>query len=155
MEPIEVTAYVLHSVFAGLWTGSVLFVTLGVVPLAKNGECNAGPLEAVTGSLTTITRASALLLLLTGAYMGLARSYTVDSLTNSVEGYLVVSMVVLWFLLTGLVEVGTSKIRDGTDRDKVREPARESWPFLAVASILAVLLLVSSGALAASNVGAL
>lgn len=155
MEPIEVTAYVLHAVFAGLWTGSVLFVTLGVVPLARAGTLNAAPLESVTGRLSTLTRASAVVFLATGLYMGVARSYTTDTLTSSTTGYLVVSMVVLWFVLTGLVEVATSKLRDGTEQDKVREPARNARPFLLAGSVLAVALLANSGLLAATKVGAL
>jgi uncharacterized membrane protein len=155
MEPIEVTAYVLHAVFAGLWTGSVLFVTLGVVPLARAGTLNAAPLESVTGRLSTLTRASAVVFVVTGVYMGVARSYTTDTLTSSTTGYLVVSMVVLWFVLTGLVEVATSKLRDGTEQDKVREPARNARPFLLAGSVLAVALLANSGLLAATKVGAL
>lgn len=155
MEPIEVTAYVLHAVFAGLWTGSVLFVTLGVVPLARDGTLNAAPLASVTGRLSALTRASAVVFLATGVYMGVARSYTTDTLTSSTTGYLVVSMVVLWFVLTGLVEVATSKLRDGTEQDKVREPARNARPFLLAGSVLAVALLANSGLLAATKVGAL
>lgn len=155
MEPLELTAYVLHSLFAGLWTGGVLFVTLAVLPLAKDGSLNAAPLSAVAEKLTTLTRTSAVVLLLTGAYMGVARSYTVDSLTGSTSGYLVLSMVVLWLLLAGMVEVGTGKLRDGTDQNKVREPARESRRFLLAGSVFAALLLVNSGLIAAANVGAL
>lgn len=155
MEPIEVTAYVLHSAFAGLWTGSVLFVTLAVLPLARDGSLNATPLSAVAGKLKLLTRASAVVLLATGAYMGLARSYTTESLTSSTSGYLVIAMLVLWFLLAGMVEVGAGKLSDGTDQDKVREPARDSRPFFLAGSLLAVALLANAGLLAASNVGAL
>lgn len=155
MDPIDVTAYVLHSVFAGLWTGSVLFVTLSVLPLAKDGTLNAAPLSSLASALTRFSRVSAFVLLVTGAYMGVARSYTVDTLTGTVGGYLVVSMLVLWFLLAGMVEVGLSRLTEGADRDKVREPARRARPFLAAGSLLAVLLLVTAGALAATNVGAL
>lgn len=155
MEPIDVTAYVLHSVFAGLWTGSVLFVALGVLPLARDGSLNATPLGSIAGRLTTISRASSLLLLLTGAYMGVARSYTVDSLTGSTGGHLLISMVVLWFLLAGMVEVGASKLRDGADQEKVREPARDARKFLLAGSILGILLLANAGLIAAHNVGAL
>lgn len=155
MEPLEVTAYAIHAVFAGLWTGSVLFVALGVLPLARDGTLNASPLSAVTGRLTVLTRTSVLVLLVTGAYMGVARSYTTDSLTGSTSGYLVISMIVLWFLLAGMVEVGTSKLADGADQNKVREPARDARPFLFAGAVLAVLLLLNSGLIAATNVGAL
>jgi len=155
MDPIDVTAYVLHSVVAGLWTGSVLFVTRSILPLAKEGSLNAAPLESVAATLTRISRASALVLVVTGAYMGVARSYTVESLTGTTGGYLVIAMVVLWFLLAGVVEAGTSKLADGAGQNKVREPARESRPFLLAGSLLALGLLVTAGAIAAHNVGAL
>ena len=155
MEPLEVTAYVLHSVFAGLWTGTVLFVTAAVLPLARDGSLNSAPLAVVTARLRTVTRASSIFLLLTGLYLGLARSYTVESLTGSTGGYLVVAMVVLWVLLAGMVEVGAGKLSEGTDQNKVREPARAARPFLLAGSLFGVLLLVVSGLVAAHQVGAL
>jgi len=155
MEPLDVTAYVLHSVFAGLWTGTVLFVTVAVLPLAREGSLNAAPLSRVTARLRTVTRASSVLLLLTGLYLGLARSYTAESLTGSTGGYLVVAMVVLWVVLAAAVEVGAGKLSDGTDQNKVREPARAARPFLLAGSLFGVLLLGVSGLIAAHNVGAL
>ena len=152
MELIEVTSYVLHSLFAGIWTGSVLLMAIAVLPLAKDGTLNAAPLAAITGTLTTVSRASALVLFLTGSHMAAAR-YTSESLTGTDGGYLVLSMLALWFLLAATVEIGASKLRDGTERDKVREPAREAWSFFLAAAVLASLLLVTAGLLSANNVG--
>lgn len=152
MEIVEVTSYVLHSLFAGIWTGGVLLMALAVLPLAKDGTLNAAPLAAITGKLTTLSRVSALVLFLTGSHMAAAR-YTSETLTGTDGGYLVLSMLALWFLLAGTVEVGASKLRDGTERDKVREPAREAWVFFLVAAVLASLLLVTAGLLSANNVG--
>lgn len=152
MSLVNASVYVVHLLFAALWTGSVLFVAYAVVPLGRDGGLNAAPLETVAGKLTTVSRASALVLLLTGGHMA-ALGYTVESLFGSPGGYLVVAMVVLWFLLAGLVEVGTSKLTDGTGRDKVREPAREASPFLQGGAVLAVLLLVDAGLLVASGLG--
>jgi len=56
-------------------------------------------------------------------------------------------MVGLWFVLSGLVEVGASKLSDGTDQQKVRQPAAEARPFLLGASAAALLLLVDAGLL--------
>jgi hypothetical protein len=58
-------------------------------------------------------------------------------------------MLVLWLAMTGLVEVAGSKLRDGLEADKLREPARNARPFLRGAAVLAVLLLVDAGLLAA------
>lgn len=152
MEPLPVTAYVIHSVFAGLWTGAVVFVTLGVVSPARGGGVSATRLDALVGTLTTVSRTSALALFATGSYMASAR-YTSETLTGTTGGYLVLAMLACWFLLAGVVEMGASKIRDGTGRDKVREPAREAWRFFQLGTVLAVALLVIAGLLSAGNVG--
>jgi len=152
MEPVEVGSWVVHSVFAGVWTGSVLFLTLAVLPLARDGRMNAAPLTAITGRLKTISRISAVLLLATGSHMAAVR-HTGESLFGTEGGWLVLSMVVFWFLLMGLVEVGAKRLTDGTEREKVREPARNARPFLLVASLFALLLLVNAGLLSAYNLG--
>jgi hypothetical protein len=82
-----------------------------------------------------------------------AGRYTVASLTGSGAGHQVLTMVVLWFLLAGLVEVGAGKLADGTGRDKVREPARNARRFFRGASVVAVLLLLNSGLLVANGLG--
>ena len=88
------------------------------------------------------------LLLLTGLRMGMLGGYwSTDGLFGSINGYLVVTMVVLWFVMAGLVEVGTAKIIDGTSQKKVREPAKTAKPFLYGASAAAVGLLLTAGAL--------
>lgn len=138
--------YAVHLLFAGLWTGSVLFVTYAVLPTAHDGDAEPGPLLRMTGKLTTISRASALLLLLTGLHLA-ATQYGFGALLESVRGYLVVAMVVLWFALAGLVEVGASRLRDGFEANKVRTPARNARPLFLAASVVAVLLLVDAGLL--------
>jgi uncharacterized membrane protein len=154
MSAVDAIAYAVHLLFAGLWTGSVLFVAYAVVPMARDGTLNAGPLSAIAGKLTTVSRASALVLFLSGGHLAGAR-YTLDTLTGTQAGYLVIVMVVLWFLLAGLVEVGTSRLTEGTERDKVREPAEAARPLLLGASVVALLLLANSGALIATTVGLL
>lgn len=152
MSLVDAAMYTLHLLFAALWTGSVLFVTYAIVGLARDANLNAAPLGTIAGKLTTISRASALVLFVTGGHMA-ATGYTVDSLLGSPRGHLVLTMLVLWFVLAGLVEVGASKLSDGTDRDKVREPARDATPFFRGAAVVAVLLLLDAGALIAANFG--
>jgi hypothetical protein len=152
MEPIEVAAYVLHSLFAGLWTGSVVFVTLALLPLARDGDLTASALEGVTGTLKTISRTSALVLLLTGGHMA-GQRYTGETLTGTDGGYLVLAMVVFWFLLAATVEVGAKRLTNGTGRDKVREPARNARRLFWLASLLALALLTTAGLISANNLG--
>ena len=154
MSLLNAGVYVVHLLFAALWTGSVLFAWYVVLPLARDGNLNAAPLGTVAGKLTTISRASAAVLFLTGGHMAAgAAGYTVESLTGTTQGHLVIAMIVLWFALAGLVEVGTSKLTDGTGRDKVREPAREATRFFQVGAVLAVLLLVDAGLIISSRLG--
>ena len=152
MDPVEVTFYALHSIFAGLWAGSVVFMALAVIPVARDGDIGVEAFQSVATTLVRLSRASALILLLTGSHMAAVR-YTSESLTGTTGGYLVIAMVVLWLVLIATVEIGTSKLRSGTGRDKIREPAREARPFYLVASVTAVLLLVIAGLLSAYNLG--
>ncbi|MFB6087908.1 MAG: CopD family protein [Haloarculaceae archaeon] len=147
MSALDTAMYATHLLFAGLWAGSVVFVTWGVLPTAMDGRANAEPLAAVVGRLRTISRASALFLLVSGGHMA-SQGYDVASLTGSTRGHLVLGMVALWLALMGLVEVASGKLADGFDRKKVREPAREARPFLRAASAVAVLLLLVGGVLA-------
>ena len=154
MSLLNAGVYVVHLLFAALWTGSVLFAWYVVLPLARDGNLNATPLGTVAGKLTTISRASAAVLFLTGGHMAAAAAgYTVESLTGTTQGHLVIAMIVLWFGLAGLVEVGTSKLTDGTGRDKVREPAHEATRFFQIGAVFAVLLLVDAGLIISSRMG--
>ena len=152
MEPVEVTSWVIHSLFAGLWTGSVLFLTLAVLPLARDGTLNAAPLDRLAGKIKTISRVSALLLFVTGSHMA-AHLHTGETLFETEQGWLVLSMLAFWFFLIGSIEVGGKKLTDGTERDKVREPARNARPFFLVAALLSVLLLVNAGLLSSYRLG--
>lgn len=152
MSLIDAGAYAVHLLFAGLWTGSVLFVWYAVLPLAHEGELDAAPLGTLAGKLRTVSRTSAVVLLLSGGYMAVRR-YTVGTLTGSGGGHLVLTMVALWFVLAGLVEVGAGRLVDGADRNKVREPAREARRLFRAASAVAVLLLFEAGLLVATGLG--
>lgn len=154
MGTFDATMYVLHSLFAGMWVGSVLFVTLAILPLARSGTLNASPVNAIANRLTTVSRVSALVLFLTGSHMAALR-YTSDTLTGSTRGHLVLSMILLWLVLAATVEIGAKRLTAGTERDKVRDPAREARPLFLVASLAATLLLVVAGLLSAYNLGVL
>lgn len=146
MNPVLVGVYSVHMIFAALWTGSVVFVTVGVLPTAMSGDASPEPLSSVIGRLQTVSRTSALLLFLTGGHLA-GTLYGIDSLTASLRGNLVITMLVLWFLLAGLVEVGSSKLLDGFDEQKLRAPARDARPFFLGATAVAILLLIDAGLL--------
>jgi uncharacterized membrane protein len=141
-------SYVLHMLFAAALTGSVLYVALFVNPAAVAGDIGNEAFSRVTSGLSTVTRASAVVLLLTGGHQA-GTLYTFETLAGTTRGHLVLGMLVLWLALTALVEIAGSKLREGLDAGKLRAPAREARPFLRAAAVLAVLLLVDAGLLAA------
>jgi uncharacterized membrane protein len=146
MSTVDVAMAAVHVLVAGAWTGSVLFLTVGVLPLAKAGDLNAVPLAAATGRLRWISRAAAVVLLVTGGHLA-ATKYSAATLTGTTPGYGVLAMVALWLVMTGLVEVGAGRIATGTDAGKVREPARAASSLLAAATLVGTLLLLLGGVL--------
>ncbi|WP_435067450.1 transporter [Haloplanus sp. C73] len=146
MATIDTAINAIHLLFAGLWAGSVLFVARVVIPAARDGNLDATPLREMVGTLRTWTRVSSVVLFLTGGHLAGTR-YTAETLLGSTRGYLVIAMVVLWLLLTGLVEMGSGRLVRGLDERKVREPAHSATPFFTAAAVAAVALLVIGGVL--------
>ncbi|SDR34857.1 copper resistance protein CopD [Natronobacterium texcoconense] len=143
----------LHLVFAAIWAGSVVYVAFVVLPLARDGAFNTtAPLETISSKLTTISRVSALVLLLTGAHLAEAR-YTADSLFGTINGQLVLVMVALWLALAALVEIGSKRFEAGLNGKKLREPAADALGLYRIAAVVAIALLVVAGAIT-SNVAA-
>jgi putative copper export protein len=143
---VDTAVYTLHTAFAALWAGSVLFVVTAVQPLAMDGDIPPDAYGRVVSTLQWVTRLSALLLLVTGGHMAQS-GYTAATLTGTMGGYLVVTMLGLWLVLTAMLEVGTARALRGVDDRKIREPAREARPFFGAAAVVAVGLLVVAGLL--------
>lgn len=146
MSLVDAVMNGIHLGFAGLWVGSVIFLTVAILPLARKGAFDAAPLEVVTNRLQWLSRISALLLFVSGGHLAGTR-YTVDRLFGSPEGYLVLVMLALWFLLALLVELGSKRLANGFAQRKVRQPAREARPYFLAASIVGVLLFFDAGLL--------
>ena len=146
---VDTAMYTVHTAFAALWSGSVLFVVAAVLPLAMDADVSPAAFGSVVSKLQWVTRVSALLMLLTGGHLA-GTGYTVESLTGSPRGYLVLTMVALWLGLAAAVEIGSARAQRGVDDEKIREPARDARPFYLTAAVLAVGLLVVAGLLGTS-----
>lgn len=150
---LETAVYTLHTGFAALWAGAVLFVAGAVLPLAIDGDVAPAVFGTVVTRLQWLTRISAVVLFATGGHLA-GTLYTVGSLTGTGRGHLVLTMLALWVGLAATVEVGSAKAGRGTDANKIREPAREARPYYLLASVFAVGLLVVAGLLGSpSQVG--
>lgn len=146
MSVVDAVMYSLHIVFAGLWTGSVLFFAGAVLPAA--GTISAPALATLATRLSWLTRLGALVFVATGGHMAGTR-YTSETLFGTGRGHLVVTMLALWLLLTMTVEIGTKRLRDGAERRGAVPVAEAARPVFLVAAALALLLLVDAGLLAA------
>ena len=146
---VDVLMWSLHTAFAGAWTGSVLFFFAAVLPAASSGVIDGATLSAISTKLRWLTRAGVVVFVATGGHMAGTR-YTFDSLLGSGRGHLVVTMIVLWFVLTALVEIGGSRIDDaGSSGPAAAAAAR---PAFIAAGIVAVGLLIDAGILASGRV---
>lgn len=141
MSLVETASVVVHVLAGAIWVGAVVFAVGGVLPLARDGDVNAAPLESIGATLRWYTRLSAVLVLATGSYLAYVR-HTVDSLTGTGDGHLALTMAALWLVTVGLVEAGAGRLVDGAGEQKVREPGREAGRFLKPAAVTGALILV-------------
>lgn len=148
MSTVDAAVQTVHLSVATLWVGSVLFLTLVVLPVARAGGVDAAPLERIVERSRTISRVSGLLVLLTGARLT-GVGYTVETLASTTRGHLVLAMAVLWLLVALLVEVGVVRLDDGLREKRVRAPAREGLRWFRLATLVALALFVDVGLLAA------
>jgi len=151
MSTLDSVATVLHVLFGGLWIGSVVFVALAVLPLGRDAEIDPDPLGTIVGRVVVLSRAAALVMLATGAHVlyhvTLGGELSVDPLTSSGRGHLVITMFVLWLGVIACVEIGNGKLSEGLDAGKLREPARYALPWFRVAAVLGIAVLTLGGML--------
>lgn len=142
MSVIDTTVVTIHNLFAALWIGSVLFVTYALVPAAREGNVRTATFRGVLEKLTTVTRVSALFLVLSGIYITVDL-YTVERLTETTSGYLVIAKVVLWFGLAGVVEAAVGRLRTELNEQQLENAVETVSPLFYVASGLAILSIVA------------
>jgi len=151
MFAVDVVMYVLHVLFASLWTGSILFFVAAVLPAATSGTISAAAVSVMTTRLVWLTRIGALVFVATGGHLA-GTSYTAETLFSTGRGQLVVAMLVLWFVLTGLIEISVKRFDRAAETDGVEAAVASTRPLFGIAGLLAVLLLVDAGLLTANIV---
>ncbi len=151
MSAVDVAMYVLHVLFASLWTGSILFFVAAVLPAATSGSMSAAAVSVMTTRLVWLTRIGALVFVATGGHLA-GTSYTAETLVGTGRGQLVVAMLVLWFVLTGVIEITVKRFDRTADADGVAAAVSSTRPLFGLAAVLAVLLLVDAGLLTANIV---
>ncbi|UIP00439.1 copper resistance protein CopD [Halobaculum sp. CBA1158] len=164
MTALLTLSYVLHVVAGGLWTGGVAYGTVALLPAARRGEVTAQGLGRAVDLLLQVTRATGVVLPLTGAYQ-IWRLYPTSRLLGTTRGHLVLGMLLLWGVMNGLVELGVYRMRvaDGDPPGLARHTVERfglgadadpralvgvARPYFLAATALTVLLLVDAALLA-------
>jgi uncharacterized membrane protein len=145
MTFLDVTMRIIHTLFAGVWAGWTVFMAALVVPAARNGKLGADGLRWMTQQFSRFSSLSSLVLLLTGGFMA-GNLYTGETLISGSRGHLVLTMVVLWFVLTGLSHMGSSRLKKNLS-DGVPQAAKAATTLFYVAGVVALALLVVAGRL--------
>lgn len=123
---LEAIMYVIHIGYGALWTGAILFLVLGIVPAAKAGSIAPAAFGLLVSRLTWITRIGAVIFLVTGGHLAGSR-YTIESLTGTGRGHLVLTMLGLWLVLTIAIEAVSARLSRGLeDGDVARTIGKQS-----------------------------
>lgn len=138
---IQAAVRTAHLLFAAFWVGATVYVTVAVLPALRNGEGNTAMVERLSSRFTVLSLASAVILFLTGGHLA-GTLYTFEGLLATTRGNLVLTMTALWFVLAVVLHVGTKKLDAGVERGKLRQPAKDAFPWYVVGSVLGVALLV-------------
>lgn len=146
MAVLDTTVGVLHTLFAGLWAGGVLVMAGLVLPAARNGHLTEAGLRMIAKRFTYLTLASVAVTFATGGHMAGTR-YTFESLLGTERGYLVLAMLGLWFVLAGLLHVGTRGLTSNLDSGSVESAVAASSAWFNASAVVALALLVVAGLL--------
>jgi len=131
-----------HQIFATFWVGATVYVTVAVLPALRDGNGSRAFAERLSSRFTVLSVLSVVVLFLTGGHLA-GTLYTFESLIRTTRGNLVLTMLALWFVLAVVLHVGTSKLKSGVEEGKLRQPAKDAFPWYVVGSVLGVFLLLN------------
>lgn len=137
MAVIDTIARTAHVFAGGLLAGSVVFFTWSVLRGVTSGSLGTVAVGSLADHLTTISRLCAVLLVLSGGYMATMAPFGADPAYDGLLGV----MILLWLVVTALVEVGASKLDDGATFADVRS-------YYVLAAVAGIVLLIDAGLVA-------
>lgn len=146
IDTIDTIVRVAHVLFAGAWAGGTLFVVGAILPAARAGHLSGDGLAWIARRFGHLSMASVAILFVTGGHLA-GTYYTVESLSSTGRGHLVLTMLGLWLVLAGVLHVGTKRLTDGLDAAGPREAVEATWSWFVVGGVLAAALLVVAGLL--------
>lgn len=142
MSTVYTVLNAIHLLFAGLWAGATVFFAWRVRPLVADSDISVEPTMALSAGLRWLTRISAVVFVVTGGHMAATR-YGDGALLSTPRGHVVVTMLVLWLVVTGLLEMALGKMETELGEGRVRTAGKEARiPLLAASVLLSVLLLL-------------
>lgn len=161
------TAYVLHVLAGGFWTGATLYVVVGILPPASDDRLAPATFVDQMHRLLLITRWTGIVLPVTGLYLLWVLYTPLDVLLETAQGLAVLAMLTLWGIMNGLIEMGVLRMRntveetgfgtymaEGFPRAMLGDDATTAQfvavgkPYLLASGLCAVLLLAIAGLLA-------
>lgn len=137
MAILETIIRTTHVFAGGLLAGSVVFFTWATLQNASTSGLDPAGIAGLADQLTNVSRFCAVLLLISGGYMAMTANFGANPTYDGLLGL----MILLWLVVTALVEVGNSKLQDGAGVDAVRT-------HYLVAALSGALLLVDAGLVA-------
>lgn len=160
-------AYALHVLSAAFWTGATLYVAYAILPDARRDRLPARVFVDSIHRLLLITRWTGVVLPITGAYLIWVLYTPLEALTTTVRGWAVLSMLGLWGMMNGAIELGVLRMRrsiedigfgrfmtEGFPAEALRgEPTAAEFavavrPYILASAVCAVLLLINAALLA-------
>lgn len=143
-----VTPYVVmrivHLMTAGVWAGWTVFMAALVVPAARDGRLGPDAVRWLTRRFTWFSMAAPLVMFLTGMYM-VGQRYPTDVLLSSTRGFLVLTMIGLWIVLSATTNVSGRRLAGSIDEGGARRAAKTSSPLFTLAGVVALALLLVGG----------
>lgn len=135
-----------HTIFAALWTGGTILVAGAVIPAARNGLIGKEGLTLIARRFSYLAIASALLLFFSGGHLA-GNLYTVELLTSSFRGNLVLTMVGLWFVLAVVLFFGFRRLTNLPQEMTAVTAATKARPWFLGGSVVSIALLIVAGLL--------